>query len=87
MKFADYTLAIFPMLGVMWDKIRSVFSTSNTLISDEAIELLNDPSTREEFIEFATGIDNKGNKNINDHNTVHTFTRRNGKKITVMKFS
>lgn len=87
MKITNYALAIFSMLGLMWGKIISVFSTSNTLISDEAVELLKDPSTRNEFIEFATGIDNKGKKGSDEYNTVHTFTKRNGKKITVMKFS
>lgn len=62
MRVTKYALAIFSMLGLMWGKIISVFSASNTLISDEAVELLKDPSTRNEFIEFATGIDNNGKK-------------------------
>lgn len=87
MDLKAHCVTIFSLLSLMLGKVLSVLSPSNKLMSDEAIELLNDPLTRDEYIKFATGINDQGKKKEEHSKTTKTFTKEDGKKITVMKFS
>jgi len=89
MKTNNLFIGILSMIGLMFSKIESVFFGRNTLMSKQAVDLLNDPKTREEFIEFTTGINSHGKRTgVSDSMKVEkTFTRENGEQITLVKFT
>ncbi|MFP5437468.1 MAG: hypothetical protein ACLGH8_06780 [Bacteroidia bacterium] len=89
MRTNNLFMGILSMISLMFSKIESVFFTRNTLMSKQAVDLLNDPTTREEFIEFTTGINSQGKRSENSDSikVEKTFTRQNGEKITLVKFS
>jgi hypothetical protein len=89
MKTNNLFIGILSMVGLMFSKIESVFFRRNTLMSKQAVDLLNDPTTREDFIEFTTGIDSQGKRSetSTQMKVEKTFTKQNGEKVTLVKFT
>lgn len=83
-------VGILPMIGLMFSKMANIFFSRDTLMSKEAVDLLNDPNTREEFLEFTTGIDSSGRREDlrnEGYKIEKTFTKQDGKQITLVKFT
>jgi hypothetical protein len=89
MKTNNLIAGVLSMFGLLFSKIESVFFRRDTLMSKQAVDLLNDPKTREEFIEFTTGIDSNGRRNERTDNqkVEKTFTKQNGETVTLVKFT
>jgi len=91
MRTSNLIYGILSMFGLMFSKIESVIFRRDSLMSKQAVDLLNDPNTRQEFIEFTTGIDSEGKRKDlpgdNLNKIEKTFTKQNGEKVTLMKFT
>jgi hypothetical protein len=80
---------ILSTIALMFSKMGDIFFSRDTLMSKEAVDLLNDPTTREKFLEFTTGIDAEGKRKENSDSVKveETFTKQNGQKVTLVKFT
>lgn len=89
MKTNNIFIGIVSMIGLMFSKMESVFFGRNALMSKQAVDLLNDPKTKEDFIEFTTGIDAEGKRNekVESGKIEKTFTKTNGETVTLVKFT
>ncbi len=89
MKANNLIYGVLSMFGLMFSKMESVFFGRDTLMSKQAVDLLNDPKTKDEFIEFTTGIDSKGQRNVDSESKKlkKTFTKTNGETVTLVKFT
>jgi len=86
METKNLIVSVLSMITLMFSKIVSVFFGQDTLMSKQAVDLLNDPKTREEFLEFTTGINSEG-KRVEPKNNTKTFTKQNGEQVTFMKLT
>ncbi len=66
-------------------KVFSIFNRNDSLMSKETIDLLSNPSTRKEFIEFTSGKED--NTKSNTDSRKKKFTLTNGEEITVVSYS
>lgn len=65
----------------------SVFNRSDTLMSKESIELLSNPKTQKEFIDFSSGKLDSESDNHSKKERSKKFTLKNGEEITVLTYS
>lgn len=58
-------------------------------MSKESIELLSNPSTRQDFIDFTSGKNEDGQKEQNSGKNERSkkFTLKNGEEITIVTYS
>jgi len=89
METKNLIVGVLSMIGLMFSKMGNIFFSRDTLMSKEAVDLLNDPTTREKFLEFTTGIDADGKRKETSESIKieETFTKQNGQKITLVKFT
>ena len=66
-----------------------IFHRNDSLMSKESIELLSNPDTRQEFIDFTSGKNNDGQTLQGEVKKERSkkFTLKNGEEITIVTYS
>jgi hypothetical protein len=72
----------------LFKQIFALFERDENLMSKEAIELLSNPETRNDFIDFTSGKEDAADSSdIETKSRKKTFELKNGEKITIVTYS
>lgn len=79
--------SVTSIIGLFFSKTTSFLDRSDRLMTKEALELLSNPKTRDEFIQFSQGKIKESNDANGEQGRTKTFSLKNGEEITIINFS